>query len=294
MKNKQVLNKEALILITRDIIEVNNLADKDGDEYRVLVFADYDEEIDASKRQQIIQSENPREMFYDALQIGIDQLYSDEIDYMIEQIKSKFDEQIYGDFDLYYDDVRSFLYESITLQMNEKHYLKHQVDVTFIVDVGDGEKDFTLNNFGSNSSFPEIFANEIDVIDSKSGILWLIEQQGYSKMQLFNAIKFNRYCGSTLLQSVANELDEVNTSINALTIVKTMTLGDAIDIIETIKENENIEFEKETRLGSFDFIGGSGSDMNIQLEEKLIIPTKFIKVQDSGISVSDVYGGFLV
>jgi hypothetical protein len=143
-----------------------------------------------------------------------------------------------------------------------------------ILDTGDGNYDFTLNNLFSEKKI----ANE-------SALLWLAKKQGYTKTQLKAAI-FENECGdSKFLKSVRQECANVTTHMNALAFFVKITIK---ELIEYKEKSGAVLIKKGTSCGLIDVWNGAGGVLEIQLEKDVKIPKN--KIRSFTIDGGDGYG----
>ena len=131
------------------------------------------------------------------------------------------------------------------------------------------------------------------VFEKESSLLWLINQQGYTEEQLQQAYELN----NSFLKSIENEMENVTTSMNALTFFVNMTFKDYINLKEKIAENKEyiIKIPKKAECGLVDYWHGAGSLLSIELEKPVEIPAKYIwtiNLDDNigSYGVGEIYG----
>lgn len=272
---KKVVDKIKVIL-------KDNYFEKDEHGYYYQdILADYRDTLSEDTIKEIINSENPlyafNNLFYewdlDCYEYG--ELY--------ETLKRELGEEIYEEYE---GDIMDWVNENVYFNLPYEHYEKQEVLVNIIVDTGDGNYDYTLNNF-LNYCAPNIADLEIE---KESSVLWLVEQQGYTKEDLIDVIKFEYNKENKFLDSLNDELFNSCTMMNALTFSVKIELGELIDLLDNPRD---IVLAKDTSCGLVDFWQGSGSLLNIHLDKEVVIPEECARVTidgSVGYSIREIYG----
>lgn len=276
------LTNKNIISHVKEIIEGHLYLDKDGDCYYGDIYADYRDKLSFDSIKKIVQSDNSMETFYD--QFYVIECEDCEYSFILNTIRDHWDYPKYGNFEEHEDNIREWIHENVYFNFPYDHFLKQEVKVNIIVNTGDGNYDYTLNNFASYNSVPG------EVINNKSSILWLVKQQGYSKTQLNNAVRKEEFDGSKFLKSVFQELINVTTHMNALAFFVKMTLKEFIDL----KENpRKIILPANTSCGLYDPWNGAGSVLEIELDKEVVIPKRFAEPHidgTRGYGIDEIYG----
>jgi hypothetical protein len=176
-----------------------------------------------------------------------------------------------------------WLNENISFNLPYDHYLDQSVLVDIIVNTGDGDYDYTLNNWLTWDAREE-------EINDESSILWLVKQQGYTKEQLKNLIEEHEIYDSKFLKSIYQECENVTTHMNALAFFTKMTLKEYIELQENPSD---LTLSERTSCGLYDCWNGAGGCLEIYLEKPVIIPKDFIEVHIDGCrgyGVNEIYG----
>ena len=266
------------------------------------IYADYRDELEGSSLKKICNADNPKWEFYDWL----DEAYQDCIweyeDHVIKEILEDEDvAEIVSDLDE--DEVRECLRDMFYVKLPEEHYLNQDIPVDILVDTGDLNYDYTLNNFG-----PHYNARENEPISEESSLLWLARQQGYSKTQLKQAMR-ERPAEKKFMQSVYDEIINVGSHMNTLTFLVKMSLEDYFHLTDAIgKERERnksytltgrkgrgwILLDKTTTTGLYDPWSGGGSLLEIRLDKDVRLPIRCIETAKHdgcrGYSIREIYG----
>lgn len=259
--------------------------------YEDDIYVDPYDELPSDMVREIVDATDPRDALFSVMDEPVTQCIMGAEDAFMDTMRLYWDTEKFGEFIDYEEFVRDWMFDHVYFNFPYDHYLKQEVLVNLVVDTGDGDYDFTLNNFLSYNAHEE----EYKEIEEESGILWLVEQQGYTEDDLIHAIENgteNRF-----LKSIIRELHNVTSHMNALTFFVSMTLDDFIKIMEVKNKDEHdnvsITIDPSTSCGLIDFWNGAGGLMEIELDKAVQIPLKFIDPHVDGTigyGVQDIYG----
>ena len=274
--------------------------DKHGNFY-TEIYADYRDELDDQSLKKLCNAENPREQFYEWL----DEAYLECIwDYEDQVIKEVLKDEDFAEIasKLDEDEVRDHLRDMFYVKLPEEHYLNQDILVDILVDTGDLNYDYTLNNFG-----PHYDAMENEPIPEESSLLWLARQQGYTKTQLKQAMR-ERPAKKNFMQSMYDEINNVASHMNTLTFMVKMSLEEYFHLTDAIvKERERnksytmngrkgrgwILLDKTTTTGLYDPWNGGGSLLEIHLDKDVRLPIRCIETAKHdgcrGYSIREIY-----
>jgi hypothetical protein len=248
------------------------------------IYVDYRDELSDSQVKDIVESENKMDAFYETLDEYVMETSDNEHWSIVETIEKNWNEELYGEFDEVLEEVREWIHETVYINFPYEHFLKKEVCVNVIVDNGDGDHDFTLNNFASYN------ASEGEEIEEESSILWLVEQQGYTKSDLEHALENYDEIENTFLKSVVDELTNVTSHMNALSFFVRMTLEEYFDMCDS---KNDLTVNERTSCGLYDPWMGAGGMLEIALEKNITIPYSMMRVEvdgTSGYGVQEIYG----
>lgn len=269
------------------------IREKDGKYYYDL-SCDVDDELSNDQINEILISDNPIETLYRKIR---DVYYQSFYDFVLnlstnfKKSKYGYTEKLGNALDWFYDNV--FLdYPKLA-----EHFLKQKVCTNIFLDTGD-----KANGYEDNDIYPSGYGryDELYDISDKSSVLWLANQQGYSKDDFLDVFESEcRNIKSGLLYDLYQEL--LNSYNGGCVAVLTeMTLQQLIDINY---EKDNYTFgvvtiDKNTSVGLYDYINGGGGPFDITLEKDLEIPICYIGecLADSTVgsiqnyTLSSVYG----
>ena len=265
------------------------------------IYADYRDELDDRTFIKICNAENPKWAFYDWL----DEAYQECVwDYEDQVIKNVLEDEDFAKIasELDEDEVRDHLRDMFYVKLPEKHFLDQDILVDILVDTGDLNYDYTLNNFG-----PCYNAQEYEQIPEESSLLWLARQQGYTKTQLKQAMR-ERPAEKNFMQSVYDEINNVGSHMNTLTFLVKMSLEEYFYLTDAIgKERERnqsytlngrkgrgwILLDKTTTAGLYDPWSGGGSLLEIRLDKDVRLPIRCIETAKHdgcrGYSIREIY-----
>jgi len=275
------LPKKEIIEIITDILEIHTCLKKQKNgSYEGEIEADYRDELSNEQIIKICESNEPMETFYEMFEII--EAEDDSWSWVFNTVKEKWDNDI-----IEYSEVENiivdYLNENLSFNFDYDHYLHQDICIDIIVDTGGGNYDYTLNNWLTWDAREE-------EIDDDSSVLWLVQQQGYTKKQLKSLIDEGNDFNSKFLKSIRIELINVSTHMSCLVFLQKWTLKEFIDY----KENPiDINIPLRTTCGLYDAWNGAGSVLEIQLEKSIIIPKDFAQPDVDGIrgyGIKEIYG----
>ena len=303
---------EQVIERIREALNVHTYLEEDeGGSYYGEIYADYNDELCVDTVCKILDSKYPRETFHDIITEAY--IHSDMYEYgpVLKALEEHFGDSDEGlDYDEHEEFIRDWVYDNVRFNFPYDHYLNQDVCLNIMVDSGDGNYDYTLNNFFN------WYADRSDEreISELSSLVWLMKQQGYTTEQIHDFIKTEDTQGSKFLESVMEESANCSTSMGAVTFFVKMPLKEAMDLHERLyvgemektlagyqehtakiaARNGVLVIDKRVCCGLFDPWGGSGGLLGIQLERDVELPIKLIDsaLPDGGrgYSAANVYG----
>ena len=278
---------------------------KESGMFHTEIYADYRDEFSDETVRKICRSEVPRETFDEKIFESFEDAEMEYENDLLKKIREReeiADSLESGEIDD--DELTDYVREHHYVKLPYDQYLNQDLIIDIIVDAGDGNTDFTINQ-----PFASWDGRNDTVIDNDSAILWLARQQGYKKSALTQALR-DRECGqSKFLKSMLQEVENTSTHMNALTFLVKVTLKEWFNLHDAIKQEAMkndphhskrskvrgyLLLDKSTTCGLYDPWGGAGSVLEIQLERDVRLPIRFI---DSawpdgarGYSVTEIYG----
>ena len=235
--------------------------EEEGGCFYTELFADYRDEPYKSDLQAIAGSDDPREAFWDWL----NDAYEGEVDQAWFNLASECAE----DLEIEHETAWEFLTEMVEVRLPEQHFLDQEIRVDILVDTGDANYDFICNNIA-----PAWGGCDPDEAHAEASIFWLAGQQGYCMERVTAALK-GEETESTFLRSLVREVENEASSINVLTFLCTMTLGQWIEVREAGRRGA-LRIEKDAVCGLFDPWSGAGSVLDLELEHDVVLPIELV------------------
>ncbi|MFP3727509.1 hypothetical protein U8V72_20210 [Priestia filamentosa] len=280
-----MLERKEVEEIIKDIFRKHTFLTEKDSEFELSMYVDPRDELTEKQLKEIVAADNMMDCFYDELNPYVMELMDLESDGIIEIVKNNWDEEKYGCYVDYEDTVSEFIGENVSMNFPYEHYLKNKIRVNLLVDSGDGNYDYTLNNFVSYNS------SEDEEIEDESSILWLAKQQGYTKKQLTEAVKKGKYHkNSELLKTIHQECLKVSTHMNALSFFVSMSVEEFIAFYD---RKQPVFLKKGTSCGLYDLWNGAGGMLEITLEKDVQIPFEYALPHiegTRGYGIDSIYG----
>lgn len=269
----------------KDILETHSCLcwDDEKEEFICDIYTDYHDIIPDKLVAKWCCDNDPMIAFYE----GLDEGYEDcrtqyEMDFLkIIKKNWSFPDQ---PFKRHKGFITDWFMEHLTFILPDQHYLKQKLCVDIVLDTGDRDYEYVLNNI-----YPHYLGVYHEPISEKSSLLWLSRQQGYCKTKLDKALKKQEYGNSRFLESVRNELLNCFLSMNRLVFLVEMTLGDLLKLQEEIqseakrdsagtetKRKKVLVIDKTVRCGFYDSWNGGIGDLKIELEKDVRLPINII------------------
>lgn len=201
--------------------------------------------------------------------------------------------------------IHDIVLDYVIVQVPYDHYLNQEVCANIFVDTGDGNFDYTLNHV-----YPAYDGDSDKEPDDAAGVVWLAQQQGYSKEQLWKELQEGDMKEPKgFLQSLRVEVANEGSHMQCLTFLVRMPLRELIHLNQYIqmqdrnghffdnRENPDcgmIVLAQKTECGLYDPWNGGGSLLEIQLEKDVELPIRFIRSAmpdgGDGYAIQKVYG----
>lgn len=287
--------------LVMDYLAENHAREKKEDgNYHFEIYVDYRDEIDDSTAQDILENDSPRDILIEKLWDWYQEQEWDIIDDLVDDFKEKVDPKLFEDADIIEDgnlddeDIREEFMDIVYVDYPEDWALSQEFCFDIIVSNGDDNYDFWLNEHIVDED------GNVNKDAEKAGVVWLAKQQGYTLEEVVEALNSN-----PTIQQMKPFLSSINNEIyngygcEVLTFCVKMTLGQAIELKEKMKENHNgsIVLDRRATCGLFNFWDGSGSILDISCEKDVEIPFENIwkfyideKRSNQCDSIHNVYG----
>lgn len=261
--------------LVMDYLEENHAWRKNANgEYHFEIDVDYRDEIEDSIAQEILENDSPRDVLLEKLWDWYQESEWDIIDNLVDDFKEKVDPKLFEDANIIEDGniddymIRDIFQDTICVDYPVDWAEDQEFCFNIIVSNGDDNYDFWLNEHIVDED------GNVDENAEKSGLVWLVKQQGYTLEELVEILKNGdikepKMFLETVLQEVANGY-----GCEALTFCVKMTLGQAIALKERMESNPNgsIVIDKRVECGLFDPWQGGGSVLEIACEKDVEIP----------------------
>lgn len=278
------------------------LRDAGGGTFEYAVYKNYNDRIDDAEMNRVLESDDPREAF----QTMIEESYNTGVSDFMYETTAKILHELNQEFaarpdvlSVSIDDVLNYLYDNISVSYPTDDFLSQTFCSNVMIDTGDGNYDFVLNNF-----WPHYDSRLEDELDSKASLVWLAGTQGYGKDQLEVWLKNKHDDAPKFIKSIYSEVQNASSHMNVLTFLIKLTAGDLLNMNEFLKNSPKsnqtlIKIEPGTPCGLYDPWSGAGSLFEIELEKEIQVPVKFVRSilvdpQRSGLcgtySIHDAYG----
>lgn len=248
---------------------------KEDGNYHFEIYVDYRDEIDDSTAQEILENDSPRDTLIEKLWDWYQEQEWDIIDNLVDDFKEKIDSELLEDANIIADgslddgDIREEFMDTVYIDYPVDWALGQEFCFNIIVSNGDDNYDFWLNEHIVDED------GKVDENAEKAGLVWLAKQQGYTFEEVVEALNSNPTIVhmKPFLSSINDEVYN-GYGCEALTFCVKMTLGQAIELKEKMKENPNglIVLNKWVTCGLFDIWSGGGSLLNISCEKDVEIP----------------------
>lgn len=271
--------------------------------YDFEMYADYRDELDERTIKDILNDDCPMDKFAEIMdEAYMDARWEEELRFMEGFLE---DNDLEDELDTGDDELREIMWDTVSFSEPCDHYLKQDVYINIYMDTGDGNYDFACNC----EFYPCWDGGDNHEINECASLLWLAQQQGYTKEKFEEAMTADASSeiGSKFLKSVYLELVNHPSCLGAVVFLVKMTLEQAIQLNELMKKQtakydkrDNpdcgaIILDKSVMCGLYNNWNGGGSILEIELEKDVEIPIKFIYTalpdgEESGYGIGDCYG----
>ena len=268
------------------------------------VYADYHDEFDGDTVNDILNSNNPKEEFYDLVREIYLDMESDIENEVFTDVQDGLnlstDDRDYMDDNFF--DFMEVIKEAIPVNLPYDDFLSQKICADIVIDNGDAETDFSMH-----TCYPHYDAAFHDGLSKESGMMYVANCMGYKNKRfkkIFHEYKVARLYGRKekcnmlkkkypFITSCYHEIMEQTSSMGAFVICVEVTLKDLLDWHE---QKKDITVPKVVFAGLYDFWNGAGSQFEIKMEKDIIISKDKIKwfLPDEawGTSKHAIYGGY--
>ena len=163
------------------------------------------------------------------------------------------------------DEAKDLIYEYASASFPIEEYLNDKYNTVVVLNTGDADYDFSLNNVD-----PAWNGTPIEEIDDCASIVWLAQQNGYSKEQLVDLMQNIDEIPEgehPFIKSLYQEIENTSSSSNSVVFLGTMSLKQIAEA-----QTQGVTIPKQTTCGLFDGMSGAGGVMEIELQRDIYVP----------------------
>ncbi len=168
-------------------------------------------------------------------------------------------------FNMDVDEAVDWIIENVNVHYPVDSYLDDTYKTVVMLDTGDSNYDFTLNQVE-----PCYNGDPIEDISDEASLVWLAEKNGYSKEDfVFRLANNNNFPKDEhpFIHSVYQEMENTSSGMNAVVFIGKMSLADLAKA-----QKEGVTVPKRTSCGLYDGWNGAGGPCEIKLQKDLVIP----------------------
>ena len=268
------------------------------------IYADYRDEMDRRTAIEICEDEHPWQMFDSKMDEWYDDCAWQYRDDVRREVAKKLAESrpdgLTSEEESLLEDI---IEECVYFDYPSDHYLKQEFYVNVMLDTGDANYDFVLN-----SVYPCWAGSYDERIHDKAAIVWLARTQGYTKTQLWHALRQGDMVNPKgFLESMRVELANLPSCMSIVTFLVRLRLQDLISINEALHYRDReyrksgakrppycgfMKLAKNTMTGLFNPWSGAGAPLEVELEKDVRIPFTILRsvLPDGGEGYSSIAG----
>lgn len=237
------------------------------------IYADYRDEMSTKTIINILRASSPQDMFNDEMM----EAYGDEEDTITYNLKEWLLNEFVDHFGFPVPEqiVEEWVFDHTYVTYPADHYLHQKFKVNLVMDTGDANYDFTLNN-----DWWDTYKKKYDIPD-KSSLLWLAQQMGCTKEDIIETFKRaddEKEADNFFLHSLYREVVNTSTQMNAVTFLFTLSFEQLLDIQNALREGKKgyVILPESVTCGLFDAWNGAGSLFELTLRKDIKIPFELI------------------
>lgn len=237
--------------------KIMKLIERELPDRKVILYASYDDRIGNEELSGIAEKDDPEQEFDETVM----QLWDDAAEYCIREAAENMLPELDG-ADL--QDVMDMIRENTEVEYPFDHYRRQEYNVPVMLDTGDMNYDFTLNDIAPWSE-----------PDERASIVWLVKQQGHTVDELKAVMEGSLPDSVAFISGVQQEIENCTSSMSTLTFLVRMTAGDIIRINKEMKKESPegyVRLKRTTACGLFAPWTGAGSTLGIELEKDVVVP----------------------
>lgn len=269
----------------KEILKMHNFMAEEEGRLTGEIYIHYNDEVDESEIINRFNKKEEHETYTDVIEQYIGEL---EFEYSyyerqncLELINQK------GPVDATQEEIQEFLDEYTVFVLPHSFIWEHKMKIELGVDAGDSNYDYCLNTL-NNDEYNRLSEAE----KSQSGIVWLATQQGYKAEDIYGTCS-----NSKLIASIKDEVYNATTDMCRLEFLLTASIEEICTINDRKAEGtlKEIVIPAAAYCGLIDHWYGAGSDISIELEKDVVIPSDKVRdfLPDECIgqhSISSIYG----
>lgn len=229
--------------------------------WEIPLYASYDDRISSRQLADIIEAEDPEETFKRTIM----QQWEDAVDYCIWEAAKTIASRLEEDP----SEIAEIIRDKTEAGYPLDHYMKQTYKVPVMLNTGDGNSDFTLNDIGPGVK-----------PDERASVIWLVKQQGHTVEELEAAMSDETGSDKdSFISSVWQEIEECPSGMSVVTFLVEMTAEDILRINAAMKKKDpagKVVLKNTTMCGLFAPWSGAGSLLEIGLEKDVEIPVEYI------------------
>ena len=250
-------------------------------EPQIEIFADPGDAMSDKDAIDILTSSDPEAAFTEYLM----ETYREHEDSEIDSLSAEILKEEFHGGPVSEETIRDCLRENIGVCYQEDHYLRQEFQVTIMLDTGDVNSDFTLNDLYA--------CKDSDRFPEHSSLLWLVKQQGHTEEEVRAEMskKFDPD-NVTFLSSVDQELLNAPERRELVTFLVRMPMRYLLRLNTAMRKAfqdgkmiydagkrpgcGTLTLSSNTVCGLYNPWSGGGSLLEIELEKDVEIPIKYL------------------
>lgn len=276
------INETEIMTAVEKYLEENYFYTKEDGYFKVTLAPDYRDTLDRTSVIEFLKQPAPRAAMLSALE----EAYCDALNQLQEDTEKAIFEELYADEPDVEDAVRAAVRDLCIFTPDIDHFLQMKFPVNIYLDTGDGTTDYVLN-----SHYPHWGEDMGKPFDPAASLVWLAEQQGYTKEELESAMdKGDCHNPHGFLETA--RVEEANANSHMLTVgfMVMMALDDIMDLNESLRMHEHmtqakkavvnpsyVVIDKDTTCGLMDPWDGGGGVLGLELERDVKVPLDIIR-----------------
>lgn len=244
------------------------------DNIDLTIYRDYrDEPLEANQVAEIMErirrsikegsEENPVDMLKGEIYDIMFETYRDYAWDLEDDAAKKLAEE----FNLDSDDALDIINSEVAVEYPIQDYLNDKYHVVVKMDTGDANYEFVCNHLE-----PAWNGKPIEEIADESAILWLAQQNGYTKESFIKYMKMEQdgklpADEHPFIHSMYQEIENTTTHCNMVVFIGQMSLEELAEA-----QKNGVTITRNTICGLYDHWNGAGGPLDIELQKDIYIP----------------------